>query len=78
MKIFDDNGNKALALLHEFTLLLEIQPLVQEAQATKCEHLILVQAERKRHASFFEELYDLDNMLAGIGEGNDGRRRFGT
>jgi len=61
---FDDRADKALVFPNKFTLRFQIEALVEEAKSGEEKQLALVETEREVHTAFFEELDDLNNVLA--------------
>jgi len=63
--------DEALAVAEEHAFFLEVEGLVQQGEAAEGEHLGLRDAEGEGHAALLEELDDLDEVLAGVCEGDD-------
>ena len=56
--------DKTLAISDEFAIAVEVDALVEQAEAREEQELISVQAECEAHAAFLEQLDDLDDVFA--------------
>ena len=71
---FDDRREELLAFFDQLALTFEADVLPQETQSRGEDHLFAADAERETEASLVEQLKDLDDVLARVGQGQDGRR----
>lgn len=71
---FDDRRKELLAFFDQFALPFEADVLPQETQSRGEDHLFAADAERETQTPLVEQLQDLDDVLARVGQGQDGRR----
>jgi hypothetical protein len=71
--IHDDTG-KPVAVFNELAIAVKTEGLEQEPEAGLDEDLISIEAEREAQFTLVEKLHNLDNVLAGVADGNHCRR----
>jgi hypothetical protein len=74
LKHLDDDANKPVAVFDELAIAVKTKSLEEKTEASLDEDLITVEAERKAQLALVKKLNDLNDVLAGITNGDHCRR----
>lgn len=78
LEYLDHGTHESLVVPDKLSFLLEIQALVEEAESGEEKEIVLVEAERKVHVTFFEKLDDLYDVFTGVCKCDNGRGSLST